>query len=247
MLSRPHLPKVRGSSRAWLLAGTAGLLLAAGLPALLPSTAPPMPETSGIDRAPAQTPPPPASPPAAAPVSADISGLTLRGVMGGASTGAAIVEFPGGRQARFPVGREIVPGVSLKAIEPQSALLSSQDGDRRLTLPGADLAGLAAAAPTKETAAPDIARQTIAFRTSLAPHKRKDGKIIGFAIRPDADLPILAKAGLKPGDVVIAINGRAFATEAEVDKLANEIRISPTVVLEYERNGRRSETRIDTR
>lgn len=247
MLLRPYLPIVRGSTRAWLLAAAAGLLLCAGLSALLRPADPAMPEASRVDRGPAQI-PTPSAPVAAAPVApsamADLSGLILRGVMGGAATGAIIVEFPGGRQARFPVGREIVPGVTLKAVEPQSALLSSQSGDRRLTLPGADLAGLATA-PVKAPAAPDIARQTIAFRTGLAPRKRADGRITGFAIRPDADLPIFAKAGLRPGDVVIAVNGRAFASESEVDKLANEFRISPTVALEYERDGKRSELRVN--
>lgn len=244
----PHLAVARGSTREWLIAGVAGLLLSAGLVTLLRPAAP-MPENDPLTAGPAPIAPPMASSPpppsAAAPAPADISGLILRGVMGGAETGAIIVEFPGGRQARFAVGREVVPGITLKAVEPQSALLSGPGGELRLALPGADLAGRATAAPTRSAAAPDIARQTTAFRTGLAPRKREDGRITGFTIRPDTDLPAFAKAGLKPGDVVIAINGRAFASEAEVDKLANEIRISPTVVFEYERDGKRAEARLN--
>lgn len=166
--------------------------------------------------------------------------------MGGAENGAIIVEFPGGRQASFPVGRQILPGVTLKAIEPQSALLSGSGGDVRLSLPGAELSGLATAKPSGPATGTDRTLQTTQFRTGLQPRKRADGRINGFVIRPGSDMPTFAKAGLKPGDVVIAVNGRPFKSEAEVDKLSNEISISPTIVFEYERAGKRSEARLQT-
>lgn len=256
-LSIPHLPAIQGSVKEWSIAIGGGLLFSAALVALLAPSEPDgadMEIAAAADPAPRQEAPPiPSSSAPLQPIAtpsrptASVSGLILRGVMGGAENGSVIVEFPGGRQASFPVGREILPGVRLKAIEPQSALLSSQGNDIRLSLPGAELSGLASATPAKAAAGPDPARQTIQFRTGLQTRKRKDGRITGFVIRAGSDMPAFEKAGLKPGDVVIAVNGRAFASEAEVNKLANEIRISPTVVFEYERNGKRTEARLENK
>jgi len=252
----PSLPAVQGSAREWILAVGGGLALSTGIVALLRPSAPAGVETTAATAAaptaPPQSPPPASAdvqaPPASSPA-ADISGLILRGVMGAAATGSAIIEFPGGRQARFPVGREVVPGVVLKAIEPQSALLSSNGSDVRLALPGADVASLAPAAAAKDmaTSTADPLKQTIEFRAGLQARKRRDGRITGFVIQPDSNMPAFAKAGLKPGDVVVTVNGRAFASEAEVDKLANEIKISRTVVFGYERNGKISEARLSVK
>ncbi|SNS09259.1 general secretion pathway protein C [Sphingomonas laterariae] len=239
----------RGSTREWLIAAAGGIVLSAGLVALLRPAAPEepteltsAPAASSPAEAPA-APPPPATAVPAMPT-ADTSGLILRGIMGAAETGAAIIEFPGGRQGRFIVGRDVLPGVKLAAIEAQSVLLSNNGADVRIAFPGAEVASLTRTAQRASRA--PAGDQTVAFRTGLAPRKREDGRITGFTIRAGTEMPAFAKAGLQPGDVVIGINGRAFASENEVNKLANEIAISPTIVFEYERNGRRSEARLDT-
>ncbi|WP_380877463.1 hypothetical protein ACFB49_12930 [Sphingomonas sp. DBB INV C78] len=253
----PALPAIagrrpNGSAREWIIAAAGGIVLSAGLVALLRPAAPD--ESAALTEAPAPdsaimappAPPPPPTPvaPQAQPAG-DISGLVLRGVMGAADIGAVIVEFPGGRQGSFAVGRDVLPGVKLTAIEPQSAVFSANGSEVRIAFPGAEIASLARPTPAKRTAASST-DQTIAFRTGLTARKRDDGRITGFAIRPGVDMPAFAKAGLKPGDVVTGINGRAFASEDEVNKLAGEIAISSTVVFEYERNGKRAEARMDS-
>lgn len=243
-----------GSAREWIIAAAGGIVLSAGLVALLRPAAPD--ESAALTEAPAPgsadstnmappAPPPPPTPVATpAQPAGDISGLVLRGVMGAADNGAVIVEFPGGRQGSFAIGRDVLPGVKLTAIEPQSAVFSANGSEVRIAFPGAEIASLARPAPTKRSAASNT-DQTIAFRTGLTARKRDDGRITGFAIRPGVDMPAFAKAGLRPGDVVTGINGRAFASEDEVNKLAGEIAISSTVVFEYERNGKRAEARLD--
>lgn len=259
-LSIPYLPAVEGSAREWGLAIGGGVLLSVTLVMLLkPSESDGgsagtgvMVSTQPVETARQETFPTPSTapsetPPATpSPALANISGLILRGVMGASGTGSAIIEFPGGRQANFPVGRDVLPGITLKAIEPQSALFSGPGGDVRLALPGAELSGLASRAPVGAKEISDPTRQTIQFRTGLQARKQADGRITGFIIRPGSDMPAFAKAGLKPGDIVIGVNGRAFASEAEVNKLANEISISSTTVFEYERNGKRSEARLES-
>ncbi|WP_107395534.1 type II secretion system protein N [Sphingomonas fennica] len=245
--------KAQGSAREWMIAIGAGLLLSAGLVALIRPAPPEGDSGEAAVSAPSpitaepQTPPPPAMPepqPAPAAPSANISGLILRGVMGPSATGAAIIEFPGGRQGRFVVGREVLPGVVVKAIEPQSILLSANGTESRLALPGADIASLGG--PARPAAPPDLASQTNAFRTGLTPVKRADGRVTGFTIREGVNMPAFAGAGLRPGDVIVGVNGRAFASEDEVNKLANEIAISPMVTFKYRRNNRTMEARLET-
>ena len=72
----------------------------------------------------------------------------------------------------------------------------------------------------------------------LTPRK-VGGRTTGFAIRPGANLPALQRAGLQPGDVLVAVNGQAFESEEKVMELAREIAGSYTADFEFERGVKR--------
>jgi general secretion pathway protein C len=80
-------------------------------------------------------------------------------------------------------------------------------------------------------------RETVDYRLGLQP-VRSEGRINGFAIRPDAVLPQLQQAGLRPGDVILAVNGQAFQSEEKVLELSNEIATSRTSEFEFIRQGK---------
>jgi general secretion pathway protein C len=82
------------------------------------------------------------------------------------------------------------------------------------------------------------------FRTALAP-RRSGGRVTGFTIRPGANIPILARAGMQPGDVLVAVNGQAFESEEKVLELASEIAGSYTADFEFERGGQRMRRSIE--
>lgn len=197
-------------------------------------------------------------PTVAAVPAASAEGLALHGVM----SGAAIVAIADGRQMLVRVGRPIRPGVMLEGVDRTGAILSVNGQAMRLSLidgaSGSRLSTISPPASASAAAAPpvaaagnprapkprDLARTAAEFRQGLAP-RAEGGQVTGFTIKPDASMVILERAGLRPGDVVIGVNGRAFASEDEVNGLAREASISPTLVFEYERGGKRQEARVD--
>lgn len=203
---------------------------------------------SGSAEAPAPA-PAPSMPPAAAPAptpaaataapapSAD--GLRLYGLLGS----GAIVGLLDGSQRWVPVGRDVVPGLRLAEVRQHRAVLVSSGGTFELTFDGARAAA-AAAAPAAAPAADPHREETLRYRLGLAP-QRANGRIAGFAIRPGADLPTLRRAGLRPGDVLVRVNGQTFDSEERVQELSREIAGSFTAEFEFLRNGRRMRTSLE--
>lgn len=188
------------------------------------------------------------------PASAD--GLVLHGVLGGVgSDAAAIIARPDGSQLLARVGRTVLPGVVLRSVDRTGALLMVGDRPMRLGLiDGSGRSSLTTAdGPARDASTPgnagayrprDARAETIEFRLGLLP-RVQDGRITGFSIKPDAKMPILAQAGLRPGDVVTGMNGRAILSESDIEGIAREIKISNTMVFQIERDSQRKEVRVD--
>lgn len=168
----------------------------------------------------------------------DLGGLRLHGLT---ATGAIIASNGGQRLVRL--GREVIPGVTLKEVRQHHAVLSTSAGLFELAFLGSARSAApieAAAVATPTTAAPAPARRTevLQYRFGLAP-RRTDGRITGFEVRTGAEMPLLQRAGLKPGDILIGVNGQTFDSEEKVMELAGEIAGSYTAEFEFLRNGRR--------
>lgn len=196
-------------------------------------------------------PPPPPSPPAPAPPAADASalaGLTLRGVMGGGPSGGAAIVAANGAERVVRVGRELIPGVILREVGIRHAIASSPGGDIRLELNktgGTILSAAAPGAPAMALNAPPTPhREALQYRLGLAPQK-VDGRIRGFAIRPTARLPMLERAGLRPGDILVSVNGQAVESEEKVIELPQEIAGAYTAEFEFIRGGKRMKASLD--
>lgn len=189
------------------------------------------------------TPTAPSPPPPAAPA-ASLSGLVLRGVLGG---GAAIIGFPDGNQRSVPVGREFLPGVTLKEVALRHVILVTISGESRLEFnkPVSEIAPAAGAVATaKAPEAERHGRETLEFRTGLMPFE-EEGRIRGFAIRPGASLPIFQRAGLRPGDVIVSVNGQAFRSEEKVLELAGELASAKAIEIDFVRGGRRMTGKVE--
>lgn len=83
----------------------------------------------------------------------------------------------------------------------------------------------------------DHSRQTQAFAQILEPRFR-DGGVSGFIVANGALPPVFIRAGLKAGDVLVAVNGLQFQGEEMVARLSEEIAGSQTAEFEVERDGR---------
>lgn len=224
------------ADRRVVLGGIAALLLAVLLYQLLAGpTAAPAPEAPPI----AQPPPPPPSPAAtqAPPPSqaATPEGLRLHGLTGA----GAIIGMPDGRQRLVRLGADVLPGLRLDQVRVDHALLKSAAGEFRL-----DFTGVAAAQPANGTAPAAtttieaaVRDDTLRYRLGLEP-RRVNGQVMSHVLRPGQNLPVLQRAGLRPGDVILSVNGNLL-NEEQVMELAWNIAQSERVVFEIERDGRR--------
>ena len=237
----PSTPK----SRAALLGG--GLLASAGLLAFTlgkgepAPAAPPEPPARVAAAAP---PPAPVTEPAPAPApAAPAEDLVLYGISGGGAAGkAAVIGGASGFQRVVPLGRDYRPGLKLKEVGQGYAILAAGGAEYRLELarPGAVLAAAAPPAAMPSAAAPAAVADIDAMKVRLgfAPVKA-DGRTAGYRLKSAADLPALARAGLRPGDVLLAVNGVAFDSAERLEDLPREIAGSYAAEFEYERGGRR--------
>lgn len=184
----------------------------------------------------AAAPPPPPPVPAPAPLpAADPGQLRLFGILGR----GAVIAGADGNQRYVPLGREVAPGLRLVRLEVRHAVLAVAGGEIRLGFDGVAQAqapppGQAAAAPAGEAALRDRTRQ---YRLGLAP-RMAGGRVTGFAVRPGAELPELARAGVQPGDVIVSVNGSVLDEERMLE-LAWTMANSNRVDFEVERGGRR--------
>lgn len=178
--------------------------------------------------------PPPAPPSADAPVPPPVSaaspeGLRLHGVTGA----GAIISGADGRQRLVTIGRDVLPGLTLAQVRVDHALLRSVAGDIRLDFTGASSSD--SAAPPVPTASAER-DDTLRYRLGLAPH-RVDGRVVGHQVRSGAALPALTAAGVRPGDLILSVNGSRL-DEERVAELAWTLANSDRVELEIERGGR---------
>ncbi len=219
--------------RLLILGGVAGLLLLAlaclllAAPGETPSPVPVAPPPPPVAAPPQQPAPPPVSP-AASP-----EGLRLHGVTGA----GAIIAMPSGNQRLVMLGRDVLPGLKLEQVRVDHALLRSGAGAFRLDFTGVTAAD-APAAPVPAAAAPEAAQreETLRYRLGLEP-RRTGERIASHVVRPGANLPVLARAGLRPGDVILRVNGSQL-DEERLEELAWTIANSERVEFEIERGGR---------
>ena len=195
-------------------------------PVIGPSVAPPpvAPPTPVVSVAPA----PPVLP------AADLSQLRLYGLL----ASGAVVGYANGGQRLVPVGREALPGLTLVRIEQNHAIFQSASGEVRLGFDGIAAAAPAAAMPPVAVAPGGTFREeTLRYRLGLAP-RIANGRAAGYVVRGNVEMPALARAGIRPGDVIVTVDGSMF-DEQKLEELARIIANNAQTRFEVERFGRR--------
>lgn len=181
----------------------------------------------------------PASGPAA-PTQFPSVDLSLFGVREerGTGNGSAILGPPDGEQRSYVVGEEVAPGVKLAAIFFDFVLLDAAGRQEKLYMDGSGPAEAApATAPvTTATAAAGGTLTVEAARRAirLAP-RSSGGRVTGVMVSPGTDSASFAAAGLRSGDVIVAVNGARISSQTDLAQLQSSLAPGARLSLSVER------------
>lgn len=121
--------------------------------------------------------------------------------------GSAIIATPDGVQASFLVGETIMPGVRLKSVEFDGVTIDRGGASERLYLDQSS-----GSAPITPAALPPTAATAGRLAEDVAVAPRLSGTTItGLVLTPKGAGTAFAAAGLQPGDVLVAIDGKSAA------------------------------------
>ncbi len=205
------------------------------------------------------TTPVPATPMADQPLPATSLRLILRGVVASEDPrlAAALIADASGRERTYRVGERLPGGAELVAVRPREVVLRRGGRLETLRLPrqgpeGTSATASGGAAPPSAAAprpAADAAAVVRRYRERFLQNprsvmdlvqgtpERRDGRLVGFRIRSARDPEALRRLGLRPGDVVTAVNGRSLADPRQRMRLLEELTSAETLTVELLRQG----------
>lgn len=173
--------------------------------------------------------------------------------------GSAIIATPDGVQRSFAVGEEIVPGVTLTSVDFDSVTISrggtaeqlfmDQSPAAEVVAPGPPTVPAAPAAPLVEVpplpgAAPAAPRVDFAADIAFQPRITGDG-VTGLTVAPQGSGEGFRALGLRPGDVVVAVNGRRINNAQRAGSFASDLSAARRATVQVERDGRIVTLRIE--
>lgn len=178
--------------------------------------------------------------------------LVLSGIFAGSreADSRALIAPQGGEEKPFAIGADVVRGVTLHAIFPDRVVLSRQGNLETLRLdknaPSSGLVPLAGGAPgAQNIAVPALAavrEQILQDPAKAAEFIRiqplsENGSLKGYRIYPGRDRSIFNSAGLRPGDLVTAVNGIELNDAQNALQMLNDLSQAGSVSLVIERGG----------
>lgn len=173
----------------------------------------------------------------------------------GAGGGSAIIGLADGRQLSVAVGETVEPGLILQSVGPDHVVLARGGSLSRLIF--SDLPAGAAPPPppppgpqtvTPAPAGPPAAAvdpAQLMAEAALRPRMQGLG-VNGFTISTRGESPALAAAGLKPGDVILAVNGQPLDRPDRIAALRGQLLNSASAEIRFERDGAVQTTTIRT-
>lgn len=171
--------------------------------------------------------------------------IGLRGVRVGVNdrAGSAIIDAESGRQRIVRVGDEIAPGITVEAIHPDRIEINRRGARESLYLRDRERRQARQSASNEPAAvmpAPSTSRRTPEIDQLIEEldlgTRLRDGALVGLDIGSDANRTWLARFGLEPGDVILALNDTPVSAP---DALARTLSNSGEYRLSIERDGQR--------
>lgn len=161
----------------------------------------------------------------------------------------ALIAVQGAEERAYAVGDDITRGVTLQAIFPDRVILSRNGRLETLSLerdkPGAAGVASAPVVDSAQTAAAPLAqiRQEILQDPARASEYVRvqpatvAGQLKGYRIYPGRDRAAFTAAGLRPGDLVTAVNGIQLDDPAKALQMLSDLGQAGQVNLVIERGG----------
>ena len=188
----------------------------------------------------------------------------------GSGGGSAIIGLADGRQVSVGVGEEIEPGLILRSVAGDHVVMARGESLSRLMfteLPmgaatpppppaeqqvvtpqgSAPAEAGTAMAPASATvpSGPSVDPERLMAQAGLRPRMQGLG-INGFTVSGAGDGTALAAAGLRSGDVILAVNGQALDSPARIADLRGQLSNSTSAEIRFERHGVEQTTTIRT-
>ncbi|WP_164844064.1 type II secretion system protein N [Croceicoccus ponticola] len=171
--------------------------------------------------------------------------LTLFGIRINTATGGgtAIVAGADGEQMVYRIGEDVMEGVTLSALAFDHVTLSRGGSSELLYLDQSKPAPTAAPASTDSVVPPAPAAPPPPPTSGLPAASLQQG--IGFtpgrdgvAITAKGDGSIFRNAGLRSGDVLVSVNGKAVSGQQDLASFAGQVRPGSNLSLVVRRKGR---------
>lgn len=183
--------------------------------------------------------------------------FTLIGILAGSGEreSRALISKDNDDGAPYALGQDVAPGVSLQAIFPDRVILSRQGRLETLRLdkdaPSSNVIpqGPVSMAGEAQEGTPAAAQMLSAIKSQVMSDPSKaanfirvqpitgDSGIKGYRVYPGPDRNGFNASGLKPGDVVTAINGTPLSDPGQALQLLQSLSTSSQVTLSVDRNG----------
>jgi general secretion pathway protein C len=171
-------------------------------------------------------------------VAAGTDEFTLFGTRaaGGGLPGSAIIAGPDGEQASVAVGEQVAPGVRLVGVGFDRVVLERSGQRLELAMAGDTLGpAVAGARDTAVAAQPaGLNADRLKENIALAPRQRA-GRVTGLLVSPVGDETVMQAAGLRSGDVIVAVNGRPVGSVADASMFQAQVTPGARLALTVER------------
>ena len=162
--------------------------------------------------------------------------LTLYGIRVNPASGGgtAIIAGSDGQQKVYRIGEEISPGVTLSAVAFDHVTLNRNGASELLYLdqsqPAPVVAPVAPAALRSGGVSAEQVRRGISFGGDAAGG--------GVTLTPGGDGGTFRSVGLRPGDVLVGVNGEAVANSGDLAGFAGQVRPGSNITMTVRRAGR---------
>lgn len=177
----------------------------------------------------------------------------------GAGGGSAIIGLADGRQLSVAVGEEVEPGLKLHEVGADYVTLARGTSLSRLIFSDAPVGAAPPPPPPPEpqtvtpdpqpaaatSAGPSVDPARLMAQASLRP-RMQGVRVNGFTVTAGGDGSALKAAGLRSGDVILAVNGQSLDSLDRIAALRGQLSNSVSAEIRFERDGQVQTTTIRT-